>query len=226
MKRLRIPHAFALVLSAVLATATVSVAQECGPIGVLPLRVSLVWRDDGALASALAPGIESELRAVFALAGVAVDWRVAAGADEGGPEEILILLRADPKADRLSKGVMGAVHRGAPTRRARVFLSSVEKLLEVGSKVRGRLESGKGRKLARALGRVAAHEVVHVIAPELGHTANGLMQPSWTRAILAASRVKLDAPAAAAVLSRLAPKAPPAEHYASEAPNNSCTRSL
>src|SRR6185436_15616714 len=116
MERLRTTHALALILSTSMAAA--AVAEDCGNAGLLPRRVSLAWRDDGGLAATLVPGIENELRAVFEKVGVAVDWRVAAETEEARPEEILVLLLADPRVDHLSKGVMGAVHRGGESRRA------------------------------------------------------------------------------------------------------------
>src|SRR5262245_10600637 len=222
MRPLRTLQALALLLCA----GTAALAEDCGCITALPARLSLVWRDDGSLVAALVPSIERELRAVFEPLGLTIDWRVASTEEEASAGEILVLLLEDPQLERLAKGVMGAVRRGSDARRARVFLSTVEGLLQVGSKARGKATSARGRMLARALGRVAAHEVVHVIAPDLGHTREGLMQPSWTRTILAASRVRLDKRAAAAVIAGLVPEVPPSEYYASEAPSSSCTRSL
>ncbi len=200
--------------------------EECGGTTTLPARLSLAWQDDGHLVADLLPGIERELRDVLVPLGVTIDWRVAAPGEAAPANEIRLVLVDDPRAERLGKGVLGAVRRGAATRRARVFLAPVEGLLKVGAKARKRPGSARGRRLARALGRVAAHELVHVIVPDLGHTGAGLMQASWTRSILAASRVALDRKVVSAVRNRLSPSVPPSGRYASETPSSSCTRSL
>jgi hypothetical protein len=207
---------------------SLAVAEECRVAGAMPARLSLLWHDDGLVAD-LRPGIEQELRAVFESLPVTIDWRIASPGEEPGPNEIAVLLRPDPKLEQLSPGVMGAVRKGEGTRRARVFLAPIERLLKLGPKARSRPGSVRGQKLARAIGRVAAHEVVHVIAPDLGHTREGLMQPSFTRTALAASRVPIDRSAANAVRDRLQVPGPAGEgreRYASEAPSSSCTRSL
>ncbi len=47
-------------------------------------------------------------------------------------------------------------------------------------------------ELARALARIMAHEVVHVLAPERGHADTGLMTEKLTRVNLLADRIALD----------------------------------
>jgi hypothetical protein len=47
-------------------------------------------------------------------------------------------------------------------------------------------------ELSRALARVIAHEVVHVLAPDGGHAESGLMSGKLTRKALLAERIALD----------------------------------
>jgi hypothetical protein len=49
-------------------------------------------------------------------------------------------------------------------------------------------------ELGRALSRVVAHEVVHVLAPERGHAESGLMSRNLTRDDLLADAIDLDGP--------------------------------
>jgi hypothetical protein len=64
------------------------------------------------------------------------------------------------------------------------------------------------RDLGVALGRVVAHEVVHVLVPSLEH-GSGLMSPTLTRDHLISSRILLEADDAAEVRSALLDGAPP-----------------
>jgi hypothetical protein len=52
-------------------------------------------------------------------------------------------------------------------------------------------------ELARALARIVAHEVVHVLAPERGHSESGLMSRRLTRHELLADAIDLDGPSLA-----------------------------
>ena len=52
--------------------------------------------------------------------------------------------------------------------------------------------SGSSNCLARAMARVLAHELVHVVAPERGHAASGLMARQLTRHLLLRRKIELD----------------------------------
>jgi hypothetical protein len=47
--------------------------------------------------------------------------------------------------------------------------------------------------LARAIGRVIVHEVIHVLAPDYPHTSSGLMNWHLTQRFLTKPRASLDA---------------------------------
>jgi hypothetical protein len=49
-------------------------------------------------------------------------------------------------------------------------------------------------ELARAMARVVGHEVIHVLAPELGHTGSGLMSAELKRRDLVQKTIRLDPP--------------------------------
>jgi hypothetical protein len=63
---------------------------------------------------------------------------------------------------------------------------------------------GSVEEVARALARVAAHEIVHAIAPDVPHAAHGLMRHSLDRSFLVGSRATIDPRCAAAFRARLA----------------------
>ncbi|MDE2971914.1 MAG: hypothetical protein OXU35_06370 [Acidobacteriota bacterium] len=58
---------------------------------------------------------------------------------------------------------------------------------------RRRLPGSQSRRLGVALGRVLAHELVHTVAPECPHTANGLMAERLSRRMLTAPGIGFDA---------------------------------
>ena len=53
--------------------------------------------------------------------------------------------------------------------------------------------------LSRALGRVAAHEITHVLAPAFGHSAAGLMRARWRQETLRDDLLCADAATSRAV---------------------------
>ncbi len=58
-------------------------------------------------------------------------------------------------------------------------------------------------ELSRALARIVAHEVVHVLAPERGHAESGLMSGRLTREDLLADGIDLDGPSLAGAAATL-----------------------
>lgn len=58
-------------------------------------------------------------------------------------------------------------------------------------------------ELSRAVGRVVAHELIHVLAPERGHARSGLMRKTLTRKLLLGPEIELDAASRRMALDRL-----------------------
>jgi hypothetical protein len=103
------------------------------------------------------------------------------GGDEGRylPGEIPVIVLDRARVDgRASGHLMGATPRHPSVRAAWIFSSGVVWALGLG---RDPLSTSEEREVARALGRVVAHEIVHVVAPEVPHARKGLMQPSLNR---------------------------------------------
>jgi hypothetical protein len=171
-------------------------------VGESRLRVRLAWRDLTGVMGPLADEVRQEVAAVFAAVDVGVDWREPGPQEPIRDEEISVVLLTQPRG-HLPAGVMGAVNRRT-ARQAWIFLSGIHGRLS-GRSPAGALGPVDPHELARLTGRVVAHELVHVIAPRLGHTARGLMQAAWGRAFAVQPRVDLDAAAARAFLSALDP---------------------
>jgi hypothetical protein len=164
-------------------------------------RVRLAWRDLSRGLGPVSAAVQEEVARIFAPLDVAVDWRVAVPEELAGEDEISIIVLPRPRG-ALPAHVMGAVNR-TTKREAWIFVEGL----------RRRLARPAGptavpvdpRDFARLAGRVIAHEIVHVIAPELGHTRGGLMRAEWSHALAVQPRLDLDARAARAFLTALDP---------------------
>lgn len=141
--------------------------------------------------------LAGEVRAVLDAAGVDLEWEaVGSEAVVAGSELRVVLLGAE-RAGRTD--VMGSVHPGSLSRTAWINLPGVERTLGLPLGRRAGLSPGSEQPLSRALARVIAHELVHLLAPELPHARGGLMAPRLGRSFLTAPRVALSERVAAAV---------------------------
>jgi hypothetical protein len=90
------------------------------------------------------------------------------------------------------------VHADAST--VFVFHERVRRVLGLRS---GLLPPGERKLLSRALARVAVHEIVHRIAPDLPHAEDGIMRSRLDRALLTRERAFLDPSSVARLLELL-----------------------
>jgi hypothetical protein len=188
-------------------------------------RLALVFRDETGIGLDVET-VEQEVRRIFAASGIALDWRLATEEATPPEDEITVLFRPRPESRLLEDTTLGAVNRNA-NRIARVFLSGLERVLGVRATRPEGQRPGARQRLARALGRVLAHEVVHVVAPDLDHHGDGLMEASLQRAFALRPRVTFDRETTDALLGGLQPPAErTAEGHLSSPPSSSCTRSL
>jgi hypothetical protein len=159
-------------------------AQEAVP-AVLVLRIA----DPEQAASFSLHGVTAEVQRLFAPLGVRV---VLEGEDEGLSELPIqvVLLTRDRSRGGMNSDTMGAVQRAEGSNSAVwILLSNVHYALG-GSKQR---QAGVPMEMvARAVGRVLAHELVHLIAPELPHASSGLMSARVGRGLLLREDLKLD----------------------------------
>ncbi len=116
----------------------------------------------------------------------------------------IVLLPVEPTAWGKGAGVLG-VTMWRPGEKPGVYLFFPSIVRSLGLELRRRtLERPPATKeLARAIGRIVAHELVHFIAPSHPHTEEGLMCILLDRRFLVQSRIRLDPASARAVVDGL-----------------------
>jgi hypothetical protein len=176
--------------------------------------LGLAWLDvtgSGRQAEGVA---RSEARSILRAMGLHSTWRRAAAGEPARPREIRVVLvdrlLLDPET---REPVLGATPVGTRTHPVVwILVPGVRATLRLAPKPDGVPLSARHRRdLGVALGRVIAHEVVHVVAPRLSH-GRGLMARALTRRDLLAPRISFDPGVALVVRAALrgAPVSPPA----------------
>jgi hypothetical protein len=84
-----------------------------------------------------------------------------------------------------------------------VFFPDIMLALGIDPNSRSMREPLAMNRIARAIGRVVAHEVVHIVAPSLPHTNEGVMSAALTKKGLTRQHLYFDPDTAAFVLSKL-----------------------
>ena len=212
-RRLSAPSASLLVATAlVLLTPAVLAAQ--GPAGgpretttsptldPTELRVDLVFFDGVELSDRMLSRVRSEVEVVFAGVGVEVGWvdRLNDPMQPRVNPEIRVILLDRPPADwGLGEHVMGTVlGKRFPRVTVYVFYPSVLRVIkrygyEPGPNTRTPALGSESPQVAKAVARVLAHEVIHVLTPGQPHAAAGLMQASLGEPELLATEAVVDA---------------------------------
>jgi hypothetical protein len=139
-------------------------------------------------------GVAQEVRRIFDRMGVDVDWTtVMEGEVENHGEVILVGLSSNPLPH---PSILGSTNHDSMS--AYVYCSAIAEALRI-----GRPEGRDLALLTRSVGRVAAHEIIHVVAPTFGHARVGLMQARWREATLRDDALAADGSTRAAVRARL-----------------------
>jgi hypothetical protein len=156
-----------------------------------PRRVlHVAWVDVDSVAPRAFDAMARESSAILHDAGVDLVWeRVEVGLLPEESDLAVILLNSPPPRAALQPRCLGAVNPANP-RAVWMYFPNIAWLL--GSDKRRWSEREVGT-LGVALGRVAAHEIVHLLAPGLRHTSRGLMAERLGRADLVGTRNALDA---------------------------------
>ena len=149
-----------------------------------------------------------EVETIFSEIGVEVCWHDGSHGlwrENEPPRSIeirLVLLPVESGDWGYEGQVMGAAVRNprTPERTHTVYVFFPNVLRTLGLHTDALDENvGKWRAVARALGRVLAHEIVHAIAPGQPHRETGLMGKQLRRSILLKQELRLD-PVSAKVL--------------------------
>jgi hypothetical protein len=209
-KRMRMAASVALL-------ALLSGAVEAAPTSGATLKVS--WCDG----HRLVPDVDlvrQEVERILREAGVDVQWsdgspRAAARAPR--LEVTVIVSPSDPGGAgfELKPGAMGVYLREDRSSAVFVFYPRLVGVLGLSAAAahNGGLLTPRERKtVARALGRVVVHELVHRVAPTVSHSSEGVMQARLNRSPLTWERLDLDEPSRRGLLdaiSRSPVDAPP-----------------
>jgi len=162
-----------------------------------PPPISVLW-----FSGTLGPGcpvedaqVAHEVRRIYKGMGIEVNWtNVPDGEAEYHGEVIVIAVAANPLP---RPSVMGSASQDS--RNAWVYCAAIKEAL--GLRGPGRREAPL---LSRALGRVAAHEIAHVLAPGFGHSNDGLMRARWREVMLREGDLLADAATRRALRAHLA----------------------
>jgi hypothetical protein len=200
-----------------------------GPLDPRRPSMELYWSDREALERTLRPGdriaAEKEVVAIYEAVGIAVRFPPSPSAvaaveavetvGEAEPDARaafhIVLIERSGAGFRLPAGAMGAILEKDPARRTVfVFLPVIQRAL--GYPVDGKTQNAKlihdarkGRVLARALGRVVAHEIAHAIDSDLPHgPADTVMCANLTGQMLRRDRLELDVAAGERLRERIA----------------------
>lgn len=210
------PHVAAAVLCLVAASAGAQPPPEAGR------TLSLVWYDPAGIAGGTELVARSEATNLLARVGTNVSWRRGTAGEVNGRDEIWVILVDGGPKQRSDSLVLGAT-RGRRTDTRVLWVRVPNVVAAVGashSRAVRQLPPEDLRMVSVALGRVIAHEVVHLLAPTLPH-GSGLMSGSLTRAQLTAGSIAVGHEVTLAVRAALRGEptfAPPAVAMMAQAP--------
>lgn len=157
-----------------------------------PVELRAVGIDLAALAPLTLAAMRQEVRLVLAPAGLTCAWRSAEpGAETSLGELRVIFLRSTGLGADRGGTALGRTALGIPVPATWVYVPNVALALGLEpDAVRGSFEAQ--RRVGIALGRVVAHELVHVLAPEREHARAGVMRRTLGGFHLASGRAALE----------------------------------
>jgi hypothetical protein len=136
--------------------------------------------------AAVREALESELDAIMEPAGLRFEWRSLASPDRvAAPELVVVTFQGRCDVDRLQPvnvlpGALGWTHMtdGVVLPFSDIDCSAVRGFLQ--KELLNRPPSLREEIYGRALGRVLAHELYHVLAGTSNHGADGVAKPGYT----------------------------------------------
>ena len=170
--------------AAALALLTLSTLPVPAQADVVMDSLSVLWVEVEGGCGVQENAVKAEVRRILGSISVEVDWRSGGPASVSSDGVVRVTLLSKDRTRR-SHPPMGSALTKAP---ASVFVLCPEIVwtLKDGGDRWDRLD------LSNAVGRVVAHELVHVLAPDLQHARFGLMAPSLTARALTQPGVSLD----------------------------------
>ena len=180
------PRVAAAVMCLAAAAASAEPPPAVGP------TLSLVWYDPARVAWGADLVARAAAAELLTRVGVSVSWRHGAAGEVTGADEVWVILIDSGPRQPSGTLVLGATR--ARRGNARVLWVRVPNVVAAVGVPHARpvrlLPPEDLRTVGVALGRVIAHEVVHVLAPSLPH-GSGLMSGSLTRGQLTAATISV-----------------------------------
>jgi hypothetical protein len=167
-----------------------------------PETTTLVWVDLTRRAPLPAAWVQQEAARLLRQGGLESAWRTGAGNEVLQPGELAVILLERRAPAARPAPVMGACLPSSGTPAVWVFLDDVKRTLGYPAGVP--LPARETMLLARAVGRVAAHELIHMAVPGRGHAGTGLMSARLDRRDLLSRSLTVDT-GTRRDLSRLSP---------------------
>lgn len=143
-------------------------------------RLTIHWSDPEGQFPFAIDTLVAEARSLFAPLGIELDF-APSGTVVTRDHVQVILLALDRSGGRMGTHAMACVQNGPRVQPATwILVPQVRATLGFP----GHRVPGEGPLLSRALARVMAHEVIHLIAPDVPHVPGGLMNASLGRDFL------------------------------------------
>jgi len=182
-----------------------SMALSSAPVEPGP-TILVTWSDGHGLVR-YREEVRAEIETLLAGAGIRVQWSDAVGVPgpEAGVPVVLVVTPSEPAGAGwdISPSAMGVYLASDGSSAVFVFYHRVARVLGVSSERNGMMDPSDGKRMAKALGRVAVHELVHRVVPDLPHAEGGLMREDLGRSHLTRTHLALDDDSRAAVLTAL-----------------------
>jgi hypothetical protein len=174
-----------------------------GPTTERRERLTLILWDPHELVASRFEILATEVASIFDPIGVDIRWK----SDSGSTvyrllDELLVVVQAGHAAPRhRANPVMGSIINAKALKHT-IFTYPGTVAQTLGFEP-GQMSPARSSQLARALGRVIAHEVVHAVARAHPHSQEGLMQPHLDRSSLLQDRMEIDEKCVAAFVQGL-----------------------
>lgn len=151
--------------------------------------------------------VRAEIEAILEGTGTRLRWSDTAG--EPGPEGVVpvvvVVTPSEPAGAgwHISPSAMGVYLSNEQSTTIFVFYHRVARVLGASSERDGIMNPSEGKRLAKAVGRVVVHELVHRVAPDLPHADSGVMRADLGRSDSTRGRLPLDDGSRFALLAAL-----------------------
>ncbi len=148
----------------------------------------------------------AEIGAILSGAGIQVLWSDSeSGRAVYSLPVVVVVTPSEPSGVgwHLSPSAMGVYLSTAESSAVFVFYRRVTRVLGVASGRDGLLTPSDRKRPAKAIGRVAVHELVHRVAPDLPHAECGVMRGDLGRSFLTRREASLDDGSKTAILDAL-----------------------